>query len=159
MILLSVLISIAAIGFLCWLLFTLAVYALPFFAGVVVGSWASHSGAGWFGTIAAGLVAAGLILGLGQILLATVQPMWARLPIALAFVAPAAFAGYHAVHGIVQHTVPSETWQIAFSLIGAAAVGITAFIRVAGIAPTGSSERTTAGEGVIPPFARSKVSR
>jgi hypothetical protein len=34
MIILGILLSFAAIGFFCWLLFTLAVFALPFFAGV-----------------------------------------------------------------------------------------------------------------------------
>lgn len=144
MILLSILLSIALVGFLCWLLFTLAIFALPVFAGVVAGSWAWHTGAGWLGALAIGLIVAGLILGFGQILLTTVQPMWARLPISLAFVAPASFAGYHAVHGIVQHAVPSEPWQIVFSVIGATAIGIVAFARVTGIAPAGPSERRAA---------------
>jgi hypothetical protein len=30
--------------------------------------------------------------------------------------------------------MPSETWRIAFSVIGAVAVGVTAFVRVAGMA-------------------------
>jgi uncharacterized membrane protein (DUF485 family) len=74
----------------CWLLFTLAVFALPFFAGLTTGGWAYHTGAGWMGAILIGVVAAGLTLGLGQILLGIVRPLWARLLIALAFVAPAA---------------------------------------------------------------------
>ena len=49
MIFLGILLSIAAIGFFCWLLFTLAVFALPFFAGVSAGIWAYHTGAGWLG--------------------------------------------------------------------------------------------------------------
>ncbi len=40
MIFLGILLSIAAIGFFCWLLFTLAVFALPFFAGITAGAWA-----------------------------------------------------------------------------------------------------------------------
>lgn len=40
MILLGIILSIAAIGFFCWLLFTLAVFALPFFAGLTTGGWA-----------------------------------------------------------------------------------------------------------------------
>lgn len=43
----GILLSIATIGILCWLLFTLAIYALPLFAGVVAGSWAYEMGAGW----------------------------------------------------------------------------------------------------------------
>lgn len=136
MITLGILLSIAAIGFFCWLLFTLAVFALPFFAGVSLGMWAYHTGAGWLGAIIAGLVGAALALGIGQFLLIVVQPLWARMLIAFVFVAPAALAGYHATHGIVKHTMPSEAWQIVFSIIGAVAVGAMAFMRVAGMAAT-----------------------
>ncbi len=134
MIFIGILSSIAAIGVLCWLLFTLAVFALPFFAGVSAGTWAYQTGAGWLGAILVGLVTAALTLGLGQFLLAFVQPLWIRLAIALAFIAPAALAGYHATHGIVKHTMPSDTWQVIFSVIGAIAVGVTALIRVTAMA-------------------------
>ncbi len=135
MIILGILLSIAAIGFFCWLLFTLAVFALPFFVGVSLGMWAyHHTGAGWLGAIIVGLVGAALTLGIGQFLLIVVQPLWARMLIAFVFVAPAALAGYHATHGIVKHTMPSEAWQIVFSIVGAVAVGATAFMRVAGMA-------------------------
>ena len=134
MIILSILLSIAAIGFFCWLLFTLAVFALPFFAGVSTGLWAYHTGAGLIGAVIVGLVAAALTLGIGQFLLNVIQPVWARLLITLAFVAPAAVAGYHATHGIVKHTMPSEVWQVVFSIIGAVAVGATAFMRVTAMA-------------------------
>lgn len=60
--------------------------------------------------------------------------MWVKLLVAIAFVAPAAIAGFHATHGIVKHLMPSDGWQITFSVIGAIAVGITAFVRVAGMA-------------------------
>jgi len=105
MIFIGILLSIAAIGFFCWLLFTLAVFALPFFAGVTAGMWAYDTGAGWLGAIIVGALAAGLTFGIGQLLLVFVRPLWARIAIALAFVAPAAIAGYHATHGIVKHAV------------------------------------------------------
>ena len=144
MIFLGIILSIAAIGFFCWLLFTLAVFALPFFAGVTVGAWAYHTGAGWLGAIVIGIVGAGLTLGIGQLLLMVVRPLWAKLLIALVFVAPAVMAGYHATHGIVKHTMPSETWQVVFSVIGAVAVGVTAFMRVAGMAATSPSSQSLA---------------
>ena len=134
MIILGILLSLAAIGFLCWLLFTLAVFALPFFVGISIGLWAYHTGAGWLSVIVVGLLGAALTLGIGQFLLIVVQPLWARMLIALIFVAPAAIAGYHATHGIVKHTMPSEAWQIVFSIVGAVAVGATAFMRVAAMA-------------------------
>jgi len=144
MLFLSILVSIAAIGFLCWLLFTLAVFALPLFAGVSIGAWAYGTGAGWPGAILIGLVGAALTLGIGQFLMIVVRPLWIRLLVAAAFVLPAAIAGFHATHGIVKHTMPSETWQIIFSVIGAIAVGITAFLRVAGMAAPPPSSGTVA---------------
>lgn len=132
---LGILLSITAIGILCWLLFTLAIYALPLFAGVAAGSWAFEMGAGWPGGIVVGLVAAALTLGLGQFLFTLTRPAWLRLAVGLVFAAPAALAGYHTVHGIAKHAVPSETWQILFSAIGAVAVGVTAWVRIAAAAP------------------------
>ncbi len=143
MILLSVLASIAAISVICCLLFYLAVYALPLFAGVTAGVWAYGTGAGWLGGIAVGAVAGLATLLAGHVLLALVRPLWLRLVIAAAFVAPAAIAGYHATHGIVKHTMPSETWQVVFSLVGAVVVGITALARLATLAPPGGT-----GQGV-----------
>ncbi|WP_454629229.1 hypothetical protein [Bradyrhizobium cenepequi] len=144
MIFIGILASIAAIGVLCWLLFTLAVFALPAFAGVTAGVWAYQTGAGWIGGFVIGLVAAALTFGIGQFLLAFVRPLWLRLAIALAFVAPAVFAGYHATHGIVKHTMPSDTWQIVFSVVGAIAVGVTAFVRVTAMAAPEPSGRGVA---------------
>jgi hypothetical protein len=145
MIFLGILLSIAAIGFICWLLFTLAVFALPFFVGVSAGIWAYHTGAGWMGATLVGIVASGFTFGISQILLLTVRPIWAKFAIAAIFVTPAVIAGYHAVHGIVKHTMPSETWQITFSILGAIAVGVTAFLRIAGMAAPVPASRKLAG--------------
>ncbi len=134
MILLAILASLAAIGLLCWLLFTLAVFALPAFVGVTAGVWADGTGAGIPGAILVGTVAAAVTLAAGHLLIIFVRPLWLKLIVAAAFVAPAAIAGFHATHGIVKHLMPSDAWQIAFSVLGAVAVGITAFVRVAGMA-------------------------
>ena len=96
------------------------------------------------GALLVGLAVAALTLGLGQFLLAFIRPLWIRLAIALAFVAPAALAGYHATHGIVKHTMPSDTWQIIFSVIGAVAVGVTALIRVTAMAAPGPTGQNVA---------------
>ena len=141
MIFIGIIASIAAIGVLCCLLFYLAVYALPLFAGATVGVWAYGTGAGWLGSIAVGIVAGLITLGVGQFLLAFVRPLWLRLAITMIFVAPAALAGYHATHGIVQHIMPSDTWQTIFSVIGAIAVGVTTFVRVTAMAAPGPSGR------------------
>ena len=43
MLIIGIILSVFGIGFFCWLLFTLAVYALPFFAGLTAGLAAFHS--------------------------------------------------------------------------------------------------------------------
>lgn len=139
MIVLGPLLVLAGIGFFCWLLFTLAVFALPFFVGLTVGMWAFHTGAGALGGIIVGVVAGGATFGVGQIALAFLPSAWLRLLIVLFFVAPATVAGYTATHGIAQMAMPSPTWQMIFSLIGAIAVSVTAFFRVTGMASPGSS--------------------
>ncbi|MGY3539832.1 hypothetical protein ACVIIY_004052 [Bradyrhizobium sp. USDA 4515] len=134
MIILAIVASLAAIGLMCWLLFTLAVFALPAFVGVTAGVWAHGTGAGIPGAILVGAIAAAMTLAIGHLLITFVRPMWLKLIVAAAFVAPAAIAGFHATHGIVKHLMPSDGWQITFSTIGAIAVGITAFMRIAGLA-------------------------
>lgn len=144
MMILSIFGSLAAIGMLCWLLFTLAVFALPAFAGVTAGLWAYQTGAGLPGSALVGIVAAGGIFAIGHLLLAIARPLWLHLTIALAFVVPAGIAGFHATHGIVQHLMPSDGWQVAFSLIGAVAVAITAFFRITAMIPPGPAGQGTA---------------
>ena len=143
MIIFGPLLVIVAIGFFCWLLFNLAVFALPFFAGLTIGIWAFHTGAGVLGGIAVGVVAGGITFGLGQLALAFVPWTWLRLLIILLYVAPAAVAGYSATHGIAQIAMPSPTWQTIFAVIGAIAVSVTAFVRFTGMATPGP-----AGQGL-----------
>jgi hypothetical protein len=118
------------IGALCWLIFNLAVYALPFFAGVTAGMWAYETGAGPIGAIIVGFVAGGLTLGVFQGLLIVVRPVWARLLLGVLFAAPAAVAGYYTTLGLAEMMMPSEIWRMVFAVVGAIAVGVTAWIRV-----------------------------
>lgn len=145
MIILAILATLAGIAALCWLLFNLAVFAPPLFAGVTVGAWAHETGAGILGAVIVGAIAAVLTFGLFQLLLLVARPAWIKLVVIVAFVAPAAVAGYHATFGIVKLTMPSETWQFVFAIVGAAAVGITAFMRLTLMAPPGPAEQDAAG--------------
>lgn len=144
MIVLGPLLVLVGIGFLYWLLFTLAVFALPFFVGLTVGMWAFHTGAGALGGIIVGVVTGGAIFGVGQIAMAFLPSAWLRLLIILLFVAPATVAGYTATHGIAQIVMPSATWQMIFSMIGAIAVSVTAFFRFTGVASPGPSRQRVA---------------
>lgn len=140
---LGVFFLILGIGAMCWLLFNLAVYALPFFVGMTAGMWAYQTGAGIVGTIIVGLIAGGVTLGVFQVVLALVRPVWARLLLGVLFAAPAAVAGYHATLGLAEMMMPSEIWRVVFAVVGAVAVGVTAWFRVfsfgvSELAPTAS---------------------
>lgn len=137
MIILAFFATIAGIAALCWLLFSLAVFALPFFAGLSIGMWAHDTGAGIPGGVIIGLVAAMATFGLFQLLLAVARPAWVKLAVVAAFVAPAVIAGYHATLGITRLTMPSDIWQVSFAVVGAIAIGITAFMRVTMMTPPG----------------------
>ncbi|WP_246206314.1 hypothetical protein [Propylenella binzhouense] len=127
---LAVALTILGLGFICWLLFTLAVYALPFFAAVTAGLWAYGTGAGVLGALAVGLTAGVATLVGGQILFSTIRSTLISVALALAFAAPAAIAGYHAILGISAIGIPSETWRQVFAVVGAAVVGFTAAARL-----------------------------
>lgn len=62
MLALGLLLNIAGIGIFCWLVFVLAVYALPFFVAINAGIWAYHSGAGVLGTPLVAVAAGGMTL-------------------------------------------------------------------------------------------------
>ena len=63
----GLLLNIAGIGVFCWLIITLAVYALPFFVAINAGIWAFHSGAGLLGTPLVAVAAGGITLAIARI--------------------------------------------------------------------------------------------
>ena len=127
--------SVVGVGFFCWLLFTLAVYALPFFAGLTAALAAFHVGSGVIGALVVGVLAGSATLAIGQIAFATARTPLIRAAIALLFAAPAAVAGYHATLGLAHIGVPSEGWREAFAVVGAVLVGGTAFARMSLLVP------------------------
>jgi hypothetical protein len=130
MIVIGILLGVFGIGFFCWLLFALAVYALPFFVSVTAGLAAFHGGAGVIGAIFIGALAGIATLAAGQIAFAASRSLFIRAAIALLFAAPAAIAGYHATLGLARIGVPSEAWSHAFAIMGAILVGGTAWGRI-----------------------------
>jgi hypothetical protein len=130
MIVIGLIVSAFGIGFLCWLMFTLAVYALPFFAGITVGLAVYHSGAGVVGAPVVGFAAGAVTLVVGRFAFAVLKLPALRGAIAFLFAAPAAIAGYHATLALAQIGVPSTVWREAFAIFGAMFVGGTAFVRM-----------------------------
>jgi hypothetical protein len=130
MVIVGIILSVFGVGFFCWLLFTLAVYALPFYAGLSAGLAAFHSGAGTFGALIVGVLAGGATLAIGQIVFRTARTPLVRAAVGLLYAVPAGVAGYYATLELARTGVPSEAWREAFAVAGAVLVGGTAWWRM-----------------------------
>jgi MFS family permease len=133
MIILGIVLAIAGIGLLCWLLFTLAVYALPFFAGLTAGLAAYHSGAGVVGAIIVAVVGGVVTFAIAQVAFARARRPLVRAAIGLLYTAPAAIAGYGATLGMARITIASEGWRQAIAVVGALLVAGSAVARLASL--------------------------
>lgn len=130
MLILGLILNMLGIGLFCWLIFTLAIYALPFFVALSVWLAAIHGGAGITVAVCVAILAGVLTLFIGQTAFAFTRSTFLRAVIAAAFAVPAAVAGYHVVHGLSQIGVSSLPWRNAFAWIGAIAIGGTAWTRM-----------------------------
>jgi hypothetical protein len=122
------------IGLFCWLIFTLAVWALPSFVAFAAGVAAFHSGAGMIGALFIAAIVGGLTFAVGRLAFATARSRVLRAFIAAAVALPAAIAGYHVVQDISKLAVPSSLWCDVFAWIGAASIGGIAWSRVSTLA-------------------------
>ncbi len=141
----GIVLSVFGLGFFCWLLFTLTVYALPFLAGLSVGLAAFHSGSGFIGAFVVGLLVGVTILVLGEVVFATVRTPLIRLLIGLIYAVPAAVAGYQLCFALAGIGMPAGGWQHAFAAAGAAVVGATAVARMALVIPPSARQGSVEG--------------
>lgn len=121
---------IVAVFLCCALLFRLSIYALPLFVAILAGSATYRSDNGILAALAAAAIAAILLLVAAQFALAFAKSDLTRAAIGVAFAAPAAVAGYHAVHGIAAATMPPSAWQLVVSLLGAAIVAAASWAQL-----------------------------
>lgn len=111
---------IVAVFLCCALLFRFSIYALPLCVAFLAASVTYRSGSGIIAALAAAAVAAIILLAVAQLALAFAKSDLTRAAIGVAFAAPAALAGFHAVHAIAAATRPPSAWQLVVSSIGAA---------------------------------------
>lgn len=135
MLALGIVLNIIGLGIFCWVLFTLAIYALPFFVGMTIGLYAHESGTRPLGAIGFGIVAAAFVLVIGQTIFSLVRMPILRIAVALMFAVPAALAGYCATFGLSGLTMTSDPWRQVFAVIGAVVIGATAWTRLAASPP------------------------
>jgi len=146
----GVIFGFVALGFSCWLLFALAVNALPFFVGLTAGLAACQNDSGAIGAIVVGLVVGSVTLVGAQSAFATIQSRELRSAMTLLFAAPAAVAGYHAALGLAHVSAAPPAWQETFAFIGAVVVGGTAWARMAFPAPPNVRQGVSAGSAPQP---------
>jgi hypothetical protein len=135
MAIIGLVLSIFGLGAICWLLFSLPVYALPFCVGMTIAFAALHGGLGVVIAFGAGALAAGITLALGRIAFAAARPPLIRAAVGLLYAVPAALAGYHLSHGLAGISMTDESWRGVFALVGAVLIGATAVSRMALVAP------------------------
>lgn len=130
MIIFGIIMLAVALAAMCWLLFNLAVFALPLFAGVSAGLAAMNTGAGPLAGILVGLLAGAATLTAGQLVFTLAPSAPLRLAVAGLFAAPAALAGYHATRGLAVMAIPADGWRDVFAIVGAIVIGLTALARL-----------------------------
>ena len=157
MIIVGIVLSVVGLGFFCWLLFTLAVYALPFFAGVTAALAAYHSGSGVIGAIIVAVLAGAATLAIGQIAFATVRSPLLRAAIGLLYAVPATIAGYHATLGLAHIGVPAEGWREAFAVVGAILIGGTAWVRMTLCIPPNAGPQVAGGPASLYPAGATRA--
>ena len=126
---------IVAVLLCCALLFRLSIYALPLFVAFLAGSTVYQGGNGIIAALAAAAIAAIILLAVAQLALAFAKSDLTRAVIGVAFAAPAAVAGYHAVHGIAVATMPPSAWQNVVALLGAAIIAAASWTQWSRVRP------------------------
>lgn len=139
MLIIALVLNMLGIGLLCWLILTLAVYALPCFVALSAGLAAVHGGAGIASATLVAILAGAVTVLIGQTALIWARSTFVRAVIAAAFTVPAAVAGYHLAHGLSQIAMPSSFWQAIFSWTGAFAIAGMAWRRITSFAGTPAS--------------------
>lgn len=130
MLIVGILLNIVGLGVLCWALFALAIHALPFFVGLTAGIYSFQIGMGPFGAIVIGFIGACCTLVVGRHVFSVAGSPVVRLLVGLLFAVPAARAGYDVTLALSHIGIRSEWWRESFAVLGAIAVGSTAWARV-----------------------------
>jgi len=124
--------TIFGLGALCWIVFNLAVYALPFAVGLTSGLYLHEAGQGVFLSLIVGLFVGGFIAALGEFAFERIRFAPLKLAIGLAYAVPAGIAGFHAAKGFAEFGSAGGLTISILSWLGALVVGGTAWARVSG---------------------------
>ena len=96
LLIIGIVLTVVGLAYLCWLLFTLAVYALPVFVGASAALAAYDSGSAPIAAFIVGLIGSGITLVAAQFVITRARSPFLRAAVSLVFAVPAALAGYYA---------------------------------------------------------------
>jgi hypothetical protein len=105
MVIIGLFLNVAALGLLCWALYSLAIHALPVFLGVRAFFAIEAAGQGEFIAILGGLLTSGTAWGVGRTAFALIRSVPLRLLIGIAFGAPAAFCWVSPILWVLRHRI------------------------------------------------------
>ncbi len=134
MLVLGLVLSLCGLGFVCWLLFMAAVWALPVFVAAMVFAHSYHAGGG-AGSLLLGALADIATATIGRALLAITAEPALRAMVLSIFVLPAAVMGYCMTLGFSQIGTSSFLLPHLLAVVGAAVAGGTAWLRLSAIGP------------------------
>lgn len=135
MLVLGLALSLCGLGFVCWLLFMAAVYALPVFVGAMVFAHGYHAGSG-AGALVLGALAGIVTAAFGRFILATSSEPVLRALVVFVFAMPAVMMGYCMTLGFAQIGISSFLLPHLLAIIGAVIAGGTVWVRLSAIGPT-----------------------
>lgn len=129
-VILALVITLVAVVALCGLMLNIVIYALPLTAGAALGMALHSAGYGIPASLFLGALGAIATLVLLQFAIGA-----ARSPVFLAMIgllvaAPATFAGYHFLLGLLRLFTPDAAFPNVLAGAGALAFGIAAWIKV-----------------------------
>ena len=137
----AIVLAAVGLGLSCFLMFNLAIYALPVFIGFTAGYWAIHIGAGAIGGVAVGVIAGAMLLVTAKGVFAATRSPVLRRTLILIFAGPAAVVGYSAMMQFWSLAMaPSPYWQHIFAIISAIAISAMTMARIS--APLPDSQRS-----------------
>lgn len=132
----AVLFNFAGLGLFCWLLYALAVDAVPLFAAVSVGVATLRSGGGLICAAALSLITGVAIVTLAQYCAFVLRSRLARLFVTVLYATPAAVSGYQVADAFAGIGGAGGHWRAAFAIISSLAVATTARARLQATLPS-----------------------
>ncbi len=128
--------TLIGIGTACFLIYNAAVFALPVACGFWIGFGTLHLGGGPLAGIVLGCIAGGIVFELGKTAFCRSHSTLLRYAVVLVFVVPAMWVGYSAVQQISELLSTSGISRHVLAVVGAVAVGSSAFARLTNVHST-----------------------